>query len=132
MGRVYATADVWQQWTGKPPPDDAERRLARASEQIARATLTAVYDVDGAGMPTDPAVAEAFQGATVLQAYWWVTTGDEQGDAAIWQSASIGSVSLSGRRQTGSSARDRLAPQAEALLDLAGLIGRPAYTTGGC
>lgn len=128
MGRVYATADDYAAWSGAAAPSDVDRRLARASELVELATVTAYYDVDAAGMPTDADVLAAFRDATCAQVAWWQATGDELGDAGLWQAASIGSVSLSGRRQTGSAAGDRLAPQARTVLALAGLVHRPATT----
>jgi len=60
-------------------PVDAARLLARASELINDHTITAVYDVDTAGNPTDPVVVEALQKATCAQIEHWLA-GDEEDD----------------------------------------------------
>src|SRR5262245_17297393 len=64
--------------------------------------IGAVYDVDSVTkLPTDANLIEAFKLATCAQAEWWLTTGDELGAGSLYQSVSIGRVSLS-RAQGGS------------------------------
>ncbi|MBK6015619.1 hypothetical protein [Streptomyces sp. MBT53] len=121
MDRVYATPE--QVWTGQPPAD-AERLLARASEDIDDALLTAVYRTDSAGMPTDPKVVTALADAVRDQIEYWAATGDDgTGAAGRWDSVSIGPVSLSGRKDAPASADDvDLAPRAHRALTRAGLL----------
>ncbi|NML50542.1 hypothetical protein HHL19_12815 [Streptomyces sp. R302] len=124
--RVYATPAQLTQWTGKPPPPDAERLLTRASEDVDDALLTAIYDVDADGMPTDPAVAQALADAACAQVAYREETGDTgTGAAGRWSSVSIGPVSMSGPQQqaggTGAGNVD-LGPQAYRYLARAGLL----------
>ncbi|MET9253753.1 hypothetical protein [Streptomyces sp. NPDC003717] len=122
MGRVYATPE--QVWTDRPPPADADRLLARASEDIDDALLTAVYRADSAGMPTDPKVATALTEAVRAQIEYWAATGDDgTGAAGRWDSVSIGPVSLAGRKDAPAAAGDvDLAPRAHRALTRAGLL----------
>ncbi|MFD4880014.1 hypothetical protein ACFWOB_42550 [Streptomyces sp. NPDC058420] len=121
MGRVYATPE--QVWTGQPPAD-ADRLLARASEDIDDALLTAVYRTDSTGMPTDPKVVTALAEAVRDQIEYWAATGDDgTGAAGRWDSVSIGPVSLSGRKDAPAAAGDvDLAPRAHRALTRAGLL----------
>lgn len=71
-------------------PADATRLLAAAGREIDRMLVTAVYDVDDGGDPTDAQFIIAFKDATCAQAAWWIETGDEQGVAAAVTSAGSG------------------------------------------
>lgn len=125
MGRVYATPEQLAMWMGRPAPDDdAARLLARASEDVDDALLTAVYDVDADGDPTDPQVAAALAAAACAQAEFWLASGDDgTGAGSQWDSVSIGPVSLSGRRPGPSPASGlELAPRAYRALRAAGLL----------
>ncbi|QCX77668.1 hypothetical protein C9F11_20165 [Streptomyces sp. YIM 121038] len=124
MGRVYATPAQLTAWTGKPAPADAERLLARASEDIDDTLARAVYLTDDAGMPTDPAIAAALRDAVCAQVEYQLATGDDgTGAAGRWDSVSIGPVALSGRKD-GPQAPDDvdLGPRAHRTLKRAGLL----------
>jgi hypothetical protein len=123
--RVYATAqDVSDYRDGKPNPTNIDGRLARASALVEAAARTAIYDVDQDGMPTAADVVEAFQLAVCAQVDWQLSTGDSNGAGSRYQSVSIGSVALTkgATAATGTSPRDRLAPDAEIYLQAAGLL----------
>lgn len=110
MARVYATR---AQLAAYAPPDvtipeepEATRILTRASERVDDALLTAVYAVDTTtGLPTDAPVVEALQLATCAEAVDLIRHGSSTGDDGMsqWDSIAIGSVKLSGRRDTGGS-----------------------------
>ncbi|MXM68295.1 hypothetical protein GR925_33950 [Streptomyces sp. HUCO-GS316] len=123
-GHVHATPEQLTAWTGQPAPPDADRLLARASEDIDDALLTAVYAMNSAGMPTDPAVVTALADATCAQVEYQLATGDDgTGAAGRWDSVSIGPVSLSGRKDAPTAAGDvDLAPRAHRALNRAGLL----------
>ncbi|OPC83009.1 hypothetical protein B4N89_20565 [Embleya scabrispora] len=98
MPLVYATVDDLTAWL--PPtldvPDDAERRLLRASARLRRALLTAVYDVGPSGLPTDAEVSAAFRDATCAIVEYRLTNGDDDaGSGGTWTSVSAGSVAMS-------------------------------------
>lgn len=124
MGRVYATPEQLTAWTGQPAPAGADRLLARASEDVDDALLTAVYDTDTAGIPTDPNVVAALADAVCAQVEYQQATGDDgTGAAAKWDSVSLGPVSLSGRKDGPHVAGDvDLAPRATRALARAGLL----------
>ncbi|PJN40509.1 hypothetical protein CG747_12620 [Streptomyces sp. CB02959] len=123
-GRVYATPEQLAAWTGQPAPADADRLLARASEDVDDALLTAVYRTDATGMPTDREVEDALADAVCAQVEYHVATGDDgTGAAGRWDSVSIGPVSLSGRQAGPAAAGDvDLAPRAHRALTRAGLL----------
>ncbi|KAA6220639.1 hypothetical protein CP973_00275 [Streptomyces albofaciens JCM 4342] len=123
MRRPYATPEQLAAWTGTAAPDDAERLLARASEDIDSALLTAVYPVDADGDPTDPTTAEVLARATCAQVEYWASAGtDGTGAGDHWDSVSIGPVSLSGRTARPPAATGvELAPRADRILRRAGL-----------
>ncbi|WKU45973.1 hypothetical protein Q3V23_18975 [Streptomyces sp. VNUA116] len=123
MRRPYASPEQLGTWLGQPAPPDAERLLARASEDLDSALLTAVYRVDEDGDPLDPRIVQALADAACAQVEWQLATGDDgTGASGTWDSVSIGPVSLSGR--TGRSAGPtgvELAPRADRALRRAGL-----------
>jgi len=114
---VYATVTDLASYLGTTPPDDADRLLTAASRMLdARVLAYCRYDVDTAGMPADPDVAEAIGRAVCAQVAWWGEVGDSTGAAGVgYGSVSIGSVNL-GRSVTSVSGEDaaarQLAPQA--------------------
>jgi len=102
--------------------------LWRASRDVDRALLTAVYDA------TDEDTATALQQATCEQADWRIAQGQENGiGAGGVHSVSIATVQISkGYTGSGSAAmRDMFSPQAYTILQLAGLIGQAPYVTAG-
>ncbi|MCM2420302.1 hypothetical protein [Streptomyces sp. RKAG293] len=124
MGRVYATPEQLAAWTGAPAPEGAERLLARASEDIDTALLTACYATNDDGAPIDPAVAGALVDATCAQVEYQLAAGDDgTGAAGQWDSVSIGPVSMSGRTAGPAAASGvDLAPRAHRALRRAGLL----------
>ena len=125
MHRIYATPEQLCAWTGHPAPPDAERLLTRASEDVDDALLTAVYDTDPCGHPTVPHVARALADAVCAQVEYWLATGDDgTGAVGMWDSVSIGPVSLSGRQDTpaGGPGEVDLAPRTRRALARAGLL----------
>ncbi|MET9468491.1 hypothetical protein ABZY44_27630 [Streptomyces sp. NPDC006544] len=123
MPRIYATPEQFTAWSGKPAPPDADRLLTRASEDVDDALTTALYDTDGMGMPTEPAVVAAFADAVCAQVEYQLAAGtDGTGADDRWDSVSLGPVAMSGRR-TGTQAPGTvdLAPRAYRALTRAGL-----------
>lgn len=125
MGRIYATPEQYTAWTGQQtPPADIDRLLARASEDVESALVTAVYCTDALGMPTETTVIQALADAVCAQVEYQQATGDDgTGAAGRWDSVSLGPVSLSGRKDNPAAAGDvDLAPRAHRALRQAGLL----------
>ncbi|MEV8055156.1 hypothetical protein AB0P37_01165 [Streptomyces antimycoticus] len=124
MGSVYATPEQLAAYTGAPAPEGAERLLARVSEDIDAALLTAYYATDADGDPTEQHVVDALRDATCAQVEYQLATGDDgTGAAGVWDSVSIGPVSLSGRKAGPPAASGvDLAPRAHRALLRAGLL----------
>lgn len=128
MARQYATAAEFtaSEWaTTEPPAGELDSYLMRATRAVERMTVTAVYNTDTAGMPTDTAIREAFRDATCAQVAYWANTGDIDGSVAAGGSMSIGSVSLGATAKMSTDVRARqdarYAPEAVSILMLAGL-----------
>lgn len=128
MARVYATrADLPTLTPGGvavPDEPEATRILTSASRLLERATVAAVYDTDPAGYPITPDVRDAFRDACREQVVWWLDNpGEESGQAQQFQSVAIGSVKLDrGTGATGGVPGQRLAPQTDTVLRVAGLL----------
>ncbi|MFI6534184.1 hypothetical protein ACIBHY_17115 [Nonomuraea sp. NPDC050547] len=112
-------------------PDNAELLLTRASREVDQALLSAVYDVDEDGAPTEAAHVTALMEATCEQVAAWVEEGESgTGVAGRWDDVQLGSLRLARRGRGsqagvggGGSAAARLAPQAWKILQQAGLVG---------
>ncbi|MGW0854173.1 hypothetical protein [Streptomyces sp. NPDC002690] len=76
-------------------PPNARRLLDTASDQVDELIHYAVYEVDTEGNPTSVKVADALTKATIYQAQYLATTGDETGANANVSSMSQGGLSIS-------------------------------------
>jgi hypothetical protein len=105
MARVYATAEqlaAYKPGGDTVPAEDADALLAVASKLIDQALVARAYDVDANGLPTDTDDAAGMRDATCATAVELYTRGAlESGGTDVWDSVSIGSVSLSGRATDG-------------------------------
>lgn len=122
----YATPTDLQDYNGgATPPADAQVRLDRASDSVDELLLTAVYDVDSNGMPTEPDVLAACTKAACAIAQHRIDNGlKANGAPAAYDNVKIGSVQLARRASSGSSsaAADRYGPDAYGILQRAGLL----------
>jgi hypothetical protein len=128
--RSYATTADLAAWLQAAPPAGSARLLARATEVVDGATVSAVYDVTGDDeLPSDAGVAAAFRDAVCAQVEAWQANGTSHAGAgaAQWQTITAGRISLG--RAGGSTAvpvnGGQLAEHAAGILRRAGLIGRP-------
>lgn len=121
LGRSYATTGQLAVWLDAAPPPRARLLLRRATIEVDQLLRTAVYPVDDAGLPTDPAVARALADAVCAQVEWWGEVGDSVGSGAVAALAGsqIGTVRL-GSGATATSLA--IAPGAHRALQLAGLL----------
>jgi hypothetical protein len=122
---VYATTTDLANHLHTAPPAGSRRLLARATLRVDELLLTAVYDVDTNGLPTNAAVIVALRRATCEQAEWMTDVGDADGTgvAEVYQSVSIGRLALTrAGTATGGSQSLRYAPNAVQVLRRAGLI----------
>ncbi|GFH36633.1 hypothetical protein [Streptomyces pacificus] len=94
-GRTYATTTQLANYLGTAPPLDSARLLRQASVLLdTDFLLTAIYDVDTAGIPTDSEVAQAFADAVCAQVEFWGEVGEETDISGPLEGVSIGSVQL--------------------------------------
>lgn len=128
---AHATSQEYADYTQTTAPTGIGLMLTRASRDVDRALLTAVYDVED-GVATDADVLTALKEATIEQVASWVPAGEDgTGAAVVYTDVAIGSVKLSGRTSAGSSGGSGarpLAPQARQVLELAGLTGHSPRT----
>jgi hypothetical protein len=119
---AYATTQQLQTYTGATPPADATRLLGRASELIDDHIVTAIYDVDDQGNPTDAKIIAALADATCAQVEHWLA-GDEEDDIL----GPVQGQSLAGMQEQYGAGDNRatpmyLAPRAARHLRKAGLM----------
>jgi hypothetical protein len=90
----YATSVQLTTYTGAAAPADADRLLARASETIDQALLTATYAVDSTGTATDADVLDALQKATCAQVEFWLTSDEEEDVLGPTQGYAVGGMQV--------------------------------------
>jgi hypothetical protein len=125
--RRYASSADYANHTGDRAPEDLDRRvLVRASQRVDAALIGAVYDVDEAGMPTDPETLAALRDATCAQVHYWQQQGDKTGTgtATQWGSVKIGDVQLGNPTTAagGGGSAGTLCAEADDVLRVAGLL----------
>lgn len=130
MARVYATLADYRTWSSDAITPDARVTwlLARASEDVDRALIGAIYPVDTNGMPTDTNDIATFNEATCAQAAFRNELGDDTGAASRNDSTSIGGISIHRAQGTAAQAMPPLGPEALKILHLAGAVGVAAMT----
>lgn len=107
---------------------DIDDRLAIASRDIDWLVMTAVYDTDEDGAPTDTDVAEALRDATIAQASWGIdpSAGLADGDLpAGFTSVSLGSASMTKAKATPEVVIGGIAYNPRVLMILHGLTNEP-------
>lgn len=129
---VYATPSDLAAWTGTTPPDTAVQYLRTAAIVVARATSTAVYDVDSSGVATGDPVVTALREATCEHAAAMIAAGvppvSSGAGAGPVVATSMGpaSITYATDGQTAAASRDlyvRLTPTAWTILHTADLAG---------
>ncbi|NUS82966.1 MAG: hypothetical protein HOY75_09470 [Streptomyces sp.] len=132
--RSYATTTQLANALHEAPPLDAVPLLERATRLLDSDFLkAAVYDVDDAGMPTDPVVAAAFAEAVCAQVEFWGEVGVETDVAGPLQGVAIGSVNLQFGAGDNRASPDYYAPGiARALTRIPADKLRWVVAAGGC
>lgn len=127
---IYADLEDYREWSGESSATPADVLFRRASEVIDEVLTASYYLVDDDGAPTEAAEIEALKEATCAQVQAFLAAGDTtgSGSSTVWESAKIGSLSLSGRKTgTASGAITvsgvQVAASAVRILRLAGLLG---------
>lgn len=130
--RSYATTGQLAEHMAAAPPVGAHRLLERATERVDEMVRCAVYDVDDAGMPTDPKVAAALAEATCATVQWWAETGDRTGtgSSTALAGAQIGSVRLPSAAPAADGLPPGYAPEARRVLAAAGLTAAGPILSG--
>lgn len=121
---VYATVSQYQAWSGDAltPDQLVTIALRRASEVIDRALIGAVYATDADSMPTDAGVIDVFMRATCAQTQFMLANNDFANVKSQYASTSMGGVSQTRTASAQGQAFPPLAPQAAAILQVAGVL----------
>lgn len=72
---LYATTADVTTWIGEDLDTDVTAMIRRASILVGNACRNDLYDVDGAGKPSDPDLVEAMRDAVCAQVDYWVAAG---------------------------------------------------------
>lgn len=142
---VYAKPLDYLAWTGsEDSPTNIVGLLRSASLLVTEETITAFYDVDDTGLPTDTSVLQAFSDATCAQAALWVTLGVDPNLNGVdistpVKSSKIGTAEIQYDTQLVSSPAalasvqaviSGLCEDAQRILRQAGLLGTRVWTYG--
>jgi hypothetical protein len=121
---VYATVAQYQAKTGDQftPAATVQQRLQLASEQLDVALVGAVYAVDADGMPTDPGLVDTLMRACCEQARYLNAHNDDAQVKREYASTNVGGVSVSRVASMQGRALPPIAPQALAILRVAGVL----------
>lgn len=121
---VYATVGQFVAWSEEQywPEAMVATKLRRASEQLDRALVGAVYAVDADGMPTDAGLIDVLQRACSAQCQYLLAHNDDAGVKREYVSTNVGGVTVSRAPSMLAPALPPLAPQALAILRVAGVL----------
>jgi hypothetical protein len=121
---VYASVQQYRNWSGDQvtPAQRITIALQRASEQMDVALVAAVYRVDADGMPLDAFVASCFMRATCAQCQYVIAVNDDANVKREYSSTNVGGVSLTRAGAMQAMALPPIAPQALAILRVAGVL----------
>jgi len=130
VARVYAAVADYVTWSGDQitPAERVTWLLTRASEDVDRALIGAVYPVDANGMPTNATDIQTFKDATCAQVAFRLELADDTGAASRNDATSIGGISIHRAAGTAALALPPLGPEALKILHLAGAVGVAAMT----
>lgn len=123
---IYATVQDYRGWSQDTITPDSviSALLPRASEILDMAMVNAVYSTDLDSMPNDPLVIDVFRRACCAQVKYMVATNDPDSVKTQFSSVRLGGgsggMSLIRDKAFSGSAMPRLAPQAAAILHVAG------------
>lgn len=136
--RTYADVPAYVAWTGSEAPANILSLLRSASILVRAATVTACYETDDDGYPTDAVLVEAMRDAACSHAAALAAAGVDPASAGAVSaiaSTSIGGASITYADAGAFTARQRLAttlcPEALRILHDAGLHGGPPGSFSG-
>lgn len=121
---LYATVAQYRAWSGDlvTPAIRVQTALMRATEDIDVALVAAVYRTDADGMPIDPGLVNVLVRATSAQAQYRIAVNDDANVKREFATVSAAGVSASRVQGMQGAALPPLAPQALAILRVAGVL----------
>lgn len=115
---LYATTEDLVSHLGTDTPDNSVPYLRRASQLVRAATVSAYYDVDEDGLPTDAATLAAFKEATLEQVSFWVYNKLDPRAGKAGDQGRVASKSMGGRSVSYESNPDATTARANAFSQL--------------
>lgn len=121
---VYASVGDYETWSGDTitPSARVQIFLQRATEIIDVALVGAVYATDANGMPVDAALIDCLRRATCAQVQYMLANNDIANVKDQFVSSNVGGVTLTRAAAATARALPPLAPQAAAILRVAGVL----------
>jgi len=121
---VYATPAQYRAWSGDSvtPALMLPSKLQRASEDIDRALMGAVYPTNASGMPTDALAIDVIMRATCAQAQWLIGEGDDAGLKRQYAQTSVGGVTSTRVASMTALPMPPLCPRALSILHVSGIV----------
>jgi hypothetical protein len=121
---VYATPAQYMAWSGDTatPLSMVQVNLQRASEDLDRALMGAVYAVNASGQPTDAMVIDVFMRACCAQCQYLIADNDPAGMKRIYSQTSVAGVQASRAKDQQALAMPPLAPRALQILHTNGVL----------
>jgi len=121
---VYATYGDYQNETGdlSTPAQIVNPVLRKASMDVDRACIAAVYRTDADGMPQDAVVQNTLMRATCMQAEWRLAHMDPTGIKFGFSSTNVGGVSVTRAAQMTGLAFFPIGPDALTILHVNGIL----------
>lgn len=135
--RLYATSADYAEELLEAPPTGIRRKLLTASRMVDQMLLTAIYDTDDDGMPTDDDMIAAMKLATVLQVEFAAGAGDSKMvGAPAASNFSLGKLAVTRNQSAGGGLggvgpRGEWSPRAWDALQAAGLTGHAPGDSSG-
>ena len=119
----YCTVAQYQGWSGdySTPNSLVQIKINRASEDLDRALVMAVYAVDGSGMPTDPWLINVLVRACAAQVQYLFASNDDAGVKREYLSTNVGGVAVT-RAPGQQSSLPVISPRALSIMRVAGIL----------
>lgn len=120
----YATVAQYQNWSGDftTPTTIVQTKLYRASEDMDRALIAAVYATDANGRPTDALVVDVLMRATCAQVQFLLDDNDDSGVKRQYSQTNVAGVQATRTKAAQSPEMPPLGPRALSILHTNGVI----------
>lgn len=121
---VYATPAQYMAWSGDTatPLAVVQVKLQRASEDLDRALMGAVYAVNASGQPTDAMVIDVFMRACCAQCQFLIADNDDANVKRMYSQTNVGGVLATRAKDMQALSMPPLCPRALSILHTNGVL----------